>query len=155
MAFSALAAAAEFLPAPKGDVVLTVSGNIEHANAPGAARFDLAMLEALPSHRIITQTPWTDSAVEFIGPLARDVMRLVGAEGAVVQAVALNDYKAPIPMADFHDYDVIIALKLNGQHMRIRDKGPLWIAYPLDEHPEIASSAPPKMVWQLKALVVQ
>lgn len=155
VAFCALAVAAELLPAPTKDVVLTVSGNIEHMNAPGAAHFDLAMLEALPSHGFVTRTPWTDSDVEFTGPLVRDVMRLVGARGTVVQAVALNDYKASIPMTDFDDYDVIIALTLNGQHMRIRDKGPLWVAYPLDEHPEIAESAPPKMVWQLKELVVE
>ena len=143
------------IPAPTGEVILTVSGAIENTNAPGEARFDLAMLEALPSHEIVTSTPWSKDTLTFTGPLARDLMDLVGATGNTVRAIALNDYKSEIPLSDFENYDVVIAVKLNGSYMRIRDKGPLWIAYPLDQVPEIRESAPPKMVWQLTRLVVE
>lgn len=146
---------ADPLPSPTGEVVLTVSGAIENTNAPGEARFDLAMLEALPSHTIVTSTPWSKDKLAFTGPLARDIVRLVGATGDTVRAIALNDYKTEIPLSDFADYDVVIAVKLNGAYMRIRDKGPLWIAYPLDQIPAIQASAPPKMVWQLVRLVVE
>jgi hypothetical protein len=153
--FSPSRGEAEPLPKPTGEVVLTITGAIENTNAPGEARFDLAMLEALPSHTVVTLTPWSKEELTFTGPLARDVMKLVDPTGDTVTAVALNDYKSKIPLSDFEDYDVIIALKLNGEYMRIRDKGPLWIAYPLDQNPGIAESASPKMVWQLSRLQIE
>ena len=40
---------ADDLPAPEGDVVLTVTGHIHEKNVEDSAVFDMAMLEALPS----------------------------------------------------------------------------------------------------------
>lgn len=64
-------------------------------------------------------------------------MDLVGAKGQSVRVLALNDYTTLIPMDDFYKFPVIMALKMNGEYMRVRDKGPLFIVYPYDSSAEL------------------
>ena len=154
LALTLLAAApagAADLPAPTGEIILTV-GNA--GEAPVA--FDRAMLEALPQATVMTSTDWTDGVQTFTGPLARDVLAAAGVAGETVDAGALNDYHVSFPASDFDDWDVILALTMNGQALSVRDKGPLWIVYPRDgnpalQQPEINS----RWVWQLQSLMLQ
>jgi len=149
-------AAAGSLATPQGKVILTISGSIDHSNAHDKAELDRAMLEAMPLHSIETSTPWTEGVVEFQGVLARDLMAAVGARGEQVSAIALNDYRFKIPLSDFDRYDVVLAYRMNGERLRIRDKGPLWIVYPMDHHQALQNEAThSKMVWQLRRLVVE
>lgn len=62
-------------------VVLTVSGRITQHNAPQQYRWSMAMLEALPQHSFTTMTPWAQQPLQFSGPLLRDVLQTVGAQG--------------------------------------------------------------------------
>ena len=149
------AVAAE-LPAPTGEVVLIVSGQIAYKNGPEGARFDRAMLEALGTASLQTSTPWTEGVPVFRGQLMRDVLRRVGARGTRVRATALNVYSFEIPISDFEEYQVLLASEMNGRTLTVREKGPLWIVYPLDRltsgrDREIER----KMVWQLSELHVQ
>jgi hypothetical protein len=152
-----LAAVAEDGLAPARDrVVLTVTGAIGLTNAPGRADFDLDMLERLGLGRLTTWTPWTEGEVEFEGVLARRLMGAVRAKGTEVDALALNDYQQTIPLEDFDRYDVLLATRVNGELMRVRDKGPIWIVYPWSAHPELDDFATrEKSVWQLSALHVR
>jgi hypothetical protein len=36
------------------------------------------------------------------------------------RVLALNDYTTIVPLDDFHKFPVILALKMNGEYMRIR-----------------------------------
>lgn len=144
------------LAEPTGDIILTITGNISNTNAEGAANFDLDMLHALGLKTVRTLTSWTDGTQEFDGVLMRDVLAAVGAEGDAVEAVALNDYSFKIDTEDFEQYPVLLATTLNGQRLRVRDKGPLWIIYPRDDFIELQSQATDlKMVWQLRRLIVK
>jgi hypothetical protein len=150
------AARAEALPEPAGPVLLTVTGRIRNTNADGAARFDRAMLEALGVRRLATSTAWTEGRTEFEGVLARDLLDAVGAEGSSVLATALNDYSVTIPLDELRRYPVLLALKMNGQYLKIMDKGPVWIVYPRDQHTELQDSlTDKKWVWQLRELRVE
>ena len=61
-----------------------------------------------------------------------------------------------IPIDDFHRYDVLLAVRMNGQLMRTRDKGPIWIVYPWSGNPELDDFLTrEKSVWQLNALHVR
>jgi hypothetical protein len=60
-------AAAEGLEAPKGPVILTVSGKIRIFNVGETAQFDRPMLEALGMTSFKTKTPWYDNPVVFEG----------------------------------------------------------------------------------------
>ena len=82
-------------------------------------------------------------------------MALVGAKGTTVTAIALNDYKVDIPMADFTQYNVILAMTVDDKPMSRREKGPLWIIYPRDDHPDLKTpEMDSRFLWQLKTLEV-
>jgi hypothetical protein len=147
---------AEGLPQPQGKPILSVSGHIRNLNASGTAQFDREMLEALGMEVIETATPWYEGRTRFEGVSLDKLMQLVGAEGTTVTAVALNDYVTTIPMADFKKFGVLLALKRDGAYMPVRDKGPLFIVYPYDSDPQLATQTYyGRSAWQLAKLVVQ
>lgn len=148
--------AAQALTVAKGRVVLTVKGKISRRNTAAAADFDMDMLADLPQHRFVTRTPWDKQAREFTGPLLRDVLAAVGASGKTVLAVALNDYKVEIPSEDAELFEVIVARLIDGQPMRVRDRGPLFIIYPYDRDEQLRSDRYFKRsAWQLRTLDIQ
>jgi hypothetical protein len=144
------------LPRPTGPVILTVEGAITHTNAPGVAEFDLPLLEQLGLVHLRTWTPWTDGECDFEGVPAQRLMELVGATGSTVRASALNDFESSIPLADFERYPVLLATRVEGKPLEVRDKGPIWIVYPWSEAPELDDlPTRRKSVWQLKSLRVE
>lgn len=149
-------ARANVLPAPTGAVILTISGRIGVTNRDNTAQFDREGLEALGLESFTTSTPWFDGPQTFQGvPMSR-IMRVVGAQGSAVTAIALNDYSTEIPMSDFTRFNVLLALKRNGEYMRVRDKGPLFIVYPYDSVPELRGQPYyGRSAWQLSQLVVR
>ncbi len=147
---------AQGLEPPQGRVIFTVSGRISQTNGKGVAEFDRAMLLALPAATIETMTPWTDGVTKFEGPLARDLLKRVGAKGSRVKALAINDYSVAIPVSDFETYPVILAMKMNGEVLRTRSKGPLWVIYPWSEKLELRSEVIyERSIWQVKEIVVE
>lgn len=155
LAASAALAQQQPLPAPGGRVILTVSGRIGVTNEGTSARFDRAMLEEIGMASFTTATPWYDGPVTFEGvPMAKLLQRL-GAQGEMVQAIALNDYSTEIPIGDFAQYNVLLALKREGNYLTIRDKGPLFIVYPYDSDPALKSPRYyGRSAWQVARLVV-
>jgi hypothetical protein len=153
-ATAALPAAAQLAPAPE-KAILRVVGNIAQKNAGDAAAFDLAMLEKAGVSTVVTSTPWTEGKPTFEGILMRDLLKLVGAKGETVTAIALNDYKVTIPVSDFESYPVLLAYKMNGELLKVREKGPLWIIYPRDDYKELDNKPTQgKWVWQIQEIRV-
>ena len=136
--------------APTGPVILTVTG------PDGAeAVFDLDMLEALDQTVRVVETPWYDGAQEFSGPLLSDLMAHLDISGSELSVVAANDYAASMPWSDIEDYPVILATRHNGNTMSLRDKGPLFVIYPFDAHPELRNEVIfSRSVWQVQAVKV-
>ncbi len=153
----AIAMSALALDAPKGKVVLTLSGGISESNAKDkTAEFDMEMLAKLPQHSFKTRTPWHDQVREYTGPRLRDVLAAVKADGKVLKAIALNDYQVEIPAEDAAKFDVIVARLADGKPMAVRDKGPLFIMYPFDTTESLQSPLYySRAAWQLKAIEIQ
>ncbi len=150
------AAQAQILPPPTGNVVLTVSGHISNTNVDGTAQFDQAMLDDLGRVDIETQTPWYDDTVRFTGTPLAAVLEAVGAEGEILKAVALNDYETDIPMTDAWDTDVILASRLNGEIMTVRDKGPIFVIYPYSREARFQTQTYySRSAWQVTTLIVR
>lgn len=150
------AMASERLAAPTGAPILTIAGALARSTDGEQAVFDRAMLEALGTVTVETTTPWTEGVMRYEGvPLAR-VLAAVGAEGDHIIATALNAYTAEIPLADFADERVILALKENGAYLTPRNKGPLFIVYPYDASAEYHSERYfSRSVWQLTRIEVK
>jgi hypothetical protein len=103
-----------------------------------------------------TANPWYDGKVRFEGVSIDQLMKLVGAEGKTVTAVALNDYVTTIPLDDFKKFNVILALKRDGKYMAVRDKGPLFIIYPYDSDPQLQNQTYyTRSAWQVAKLIVE
>jgi hypothetical protein len=144
------------LVAPTEKPILTVTGRITATNRDGVAEFDRGMLEALGTASFETTTPWFDGPVKFEGVPMTALLARVGASGERLRVVALNDYSSEIPIEDFAQYGVIMALKRNGEYMPVRDKGPLFIVYPYDSVPELKSQKfYSRSVWQVKRIEVR
>lgn len=80
----------------------------------------------------------------------------VGANGEVADVVALNNYRTTIPLTDFTDYPVLLALKQDGEYMTVRHKGPLFIIYPFDEFVELQSDLyHARSAWQVRSITIK
>jgi len=149
------ATAAQALDRPKGRVVLTVSGRIGIRNADKVAEFDMDMLAALPQHTFSTKSPWYPEAHKFTGPLLRDVLAAVDAQGKNLRAVALNDYKVDLPVGDALKFNLVLARLMDDKPMSVREKGPLFIIYPFDADETLRTERYySRSAWQLKAIDV-
>ncbi len=156
-------AQADELPRPTGQILLEIVGNITHHNATTVidgqselvASFDLELLESLPSVTIKTDTPWTDNVSEFTGVRMDVLLKSVGAKSGHLSLEALDDYRVEVVDEMFDKYPIVLAYKLNGKYMSVRDLGPLWVMYPLDDFPELNNEqSRARCVWQLTRISV-
>ncbi|MCB1340705.1 MAG: hypothetical protein KDK24_06505 [Pseudooceanicola sp.] len=139
-----------------GDVILVIKG------LDGRTLLvDEARLRTLEWHDIATHTAWTDGLQHFSGPLLRDVLLLTGAgredlESGQLTMRALNNFMIEMPASDAWEYHPIVARVMNGQHMRVRDKGPLWIVYPRDDMPTLQDLRfDERWIWQLHEIDIE
>jgi len=147
---------ADEISRPGGEVILSISGKIENTNAEGVAEFDRAMLEDLGLVDIKTATPWYDGEMVFSGVPFSTLLEFVGAEGDTITAVALNDYEVSIPVSDAAETGVILASRLNGEEMTVRNKGPLFVIYPYDDMQELDNQTYySRSAWQVIRLEIE
>lgn len=147
---------ARALEPPAKAVVLTIGGAIGERNRGAVAAFDLDMLRALPQVSFTTLTPWDNRPLKFTGPLLRDVLAQVRASGQVLKAHAINDYRIEIPVSDAQRYDVVLAHSIDDRPLTVRTKGPLFVVYPFQRHPELQNNTYyERSIWQLRHLEVE
>ncbi len=105
---------------------------------------------ALPQAAINTENEFVDAMTSFEGPLGREVLALLGEGGSTVVLTAVNDYAVEVPVADFANYDVVFALSADGERFSRRDKGPIWVVYPMSDHQELQDPVyNSRLIWQL------
>ena len=76
--------------------------------------------------------------------------------GRQLRVKALNDFVAEIPVSDFEDNDVLLAMRRDGKPMSVRNFGPLFVLYPFDDHPELQTEKIRfRSVWQVATIVVE
>lgn len=145
------------LAAPQGPVILKLTGELESADpGEGEALFDMAMIQALPQHEIVTSNPWVDKPHKYVGPRLADVLAAVKANGKSITLTALNSFQIRINWDKVKQYEPILAWQDDGVTMRVRDKGPLWFILPLDQYPELKRSEfTDMMIWQLSGIDIQ
>lgn len=148
-------ALADDLPAPTGEIVLTVTGKIAVTNQDGVAAFDLDMLKGLGEVTFETSTPWTEGKQSFTGVPLHALLQTVGVTEGTLTAKAINDYAVEIPVSDAVVGGPILAYLQNGNPMSVREKGPLWIVYPYDLKDDYqAEVIYSRSIWQLSGIDV-
>jgi len=108
-------------------------------------------LSRMPQVTIVTGNEFIDGETAYRGPLMRDVMAALDLEQAeTLRFTAANDYFIDIPASDFRDYDVILAMEADGVRLTRRDKGPLWLMYPISDNPELRDPVfVHRLIWQV------
>jgi hypothetical protein len=141
---------------PRGKVILTVAGAIGEAGRGGPVDYTLDELERLGTADLVTETPFTPGAVRFTGVPLQRLLDAVGARGESIRATALNDYAVDLPLADTARRDALLATRVDGKPMPVRDKGPLWIVFPWRGNPELTNPLyVARSIWQLRKLEVR
>ncbi|EYD70932.1 hypothetical protein [Limimaricola hongkongensis] len=150
-------AAAEF------SIPIVIEPNVLQVGREGeeTTSFDLQALDALPQVRFETSTIWTDMVNTYSGVPVAVLLEEAGLgdslsqDDAMLELVALNDYRVRIPLADIEDDLPIIATRVDGRTFSIRDRGPYWLVYPYDRAPEYRTEDTYKRsIWQLTQMVV-
>jgi len=142
----AVAAEAE-LAAPKGQVVLTVVGDIANANRGpmdpavdrfldyhaqkfgAAAAFDLGMLERLGMETRRFKLDGLPGVQVLEGPSLAAVLDAVGAQPAQISILGLDGFAAEIDAKTLEAHDWILGVKRNGAYLGIGGFGPAWVAF--------------------------
>lgn len=121
------------------------------AAAADSVEFTLEELAQIPQVTVVTENEFTDGPVVYRGPLMRDVLAYLELDQAeTVRVFAANDYYVDIPTSDFHRYTVILALEADGARLSRREKGPLWVMYPISDHPELRDPVyNARLIWQV------
>lgn len=133
-----------------------VTGKVRMPDGTKDIALTASVLEQLPQRTITTNAPWTKEPQAYTGVLLRDLLAHLGATGTSLQVTALNDYAASIPVEDARRFDVIVAHKVNGKPIPVRDRGPLLVMYPFDSIPELQNrSYYERAIWQVKSVHVQ
>lgn len=69
---------------------------------------------------------------------------------------ALNDYSALIPLSDLDAFDPILAYRRDGQAIGIAERGPLFVIYPMLDHPELRTQVYfNRTVWQVSRITLE
>jgi len=127
--------------------------DLQLVGADRASTLDLSLekLSALPQVTVVTENEFSDGKVAYRGPLVRDVLGQLGlGEAQSVRLIAANDYFVDIPTQDFRDYDAILAMEADGKQLSRRDKGPLWLMYPISDHAELRDPVYlRRLIWQV------
>ncbi|WP_347369461.1 molybdopterin-dependent oxidoreductase [Chromobacterium vaccinii] len=139
-------------------VTLTISGNIgKFTNQPARNYvFSEAEFNALPMREISTATDWTPKGT-FRGPLVRELLARVGAQGRQIKFYGEDNYNVTIPASDFSKYDVILARTWNNKPLQLNDFGPFWVMYPIQDMSTSETSGIfiAKLAWQVTRIEVK
>ena len=133
---------------------LVVTGTA--AGASVSKSFDRAAMEEIGLVAIDTTTPWNEGVVHFEGVPIAQLLELTGVSGTTVTVTALNDYSVDIPTEDFEKFNVILAMKRNGEYMPVDDQGPFFVIYPFDSDPVLQGQPyHGRAAWQVKEIAVE
>lgn len=106
---------------------------------------------------VITKNDYVDDTTEFSGPALKDLLVKydIGPDETLTLR-AINDFSVSIPASDAYQYNVILALFNNREKMTVRDKGPIWVIYPMSDHEELRDdSYNSRIIWQLTSITAE
>lgn len=121
----------------------------------GERRFSYTQADLLAMHDapLQTTTPWTDGVLHLEGALLKTVLADAGIDAERMLAKALNDYSVMISIPEAIEEGAFIAVQMDGEPMRVRDKGPFWIVFPWSDKPELLEREIRSWsIWQLQRL---
>lgn len=153
---------AHALDEPKGEVLLTIDGDITVSNATvnkkPVAQFDLEQLKSLGVTTFATDSTWTTQSHKYTGVRLNTLLESVGVDhkNTTIRASAANGYWYDLENLELDKYPIIVAYEKDSKLLSVRERGPLWIFFPWDLYPDLETEKnKASSVWQLITLTVQ
>ena len=119
------------VPAPSGEVVLTVTGALSRPNVGSNVQFDMATLERLGLREGVVFEPWEKIDMRFTGVDLQRLLDSVGASAnaATIHITALDDYQVDLSMAEVRSGTIILATRQDGALIPVDNGGPTRIVF--------------------------
>ena len=136
-------------PAGNSDKVLIVNSDPSTSCGAKELIFSHKQLEELPQKTFTTKHTWSTEAQEFSGPLLSDVLKLVCPTTRDIYLRSLDQYSVMVNFSQIQKYEPILALKINGKTLTLREKGPLWVMINTDGFKLPERGFDVMLVWQL------
>lgn len=145
------------IPAPDGEPVVTVTGEIGTTNVDDSIQMDMDTLESVGLVDYTLTDPFEGGEVTFRGVLMSDLLDLwqVPDNATTLHMVALNDYSVDVPISDIRQYPVIFAVMQDGEYMPISTRGPAMLVYPYGEFEFDRELYDNYWIWQIKSIEVR
>jgi hypothetical protein len=117
---------------------------------------DLEDLLEFPQTSFETTTIWTEAPHVFSGPSLSGVLGAFGAGQGDLTLTGLDSYRVTLRRSMVDEVSPIIAISLDGQRIRTRNRGPYWLMFPFDSRKEFqAAEYFAASVWHLAQITVQ
>ena len=150
--------AGDAIPAPTGDVVLTVFGDISVTNSGDMLKLDMPALEGLGLVKYTVNDPWLNAKNTYTGVLISDLYKALGSSSAAtsLHITALDDYQVDISLEDAEKWPILLATRVNGDYMDIENSGPTRVIFPYDTHSDIDQIAyKDYWIWNIKSVEIR
>ena len=145
------------MPEPSGEVILTIKGDIAQTNVGDELQFDLDMIESVGVVEYSLGDPFEERQVTYRGVLMRDMLAAAGiaAKAKTLKITALNDYAIEIPVAEFDEYPIMMALQADGEYRQPDYRGPSMLVYPLHAYDNFdMNRVQDNWIWQIKTFEI-
>jgi hypothetical protein len=148
--------AGDTLPAPTGDVILTVTGKIGTKNTADGIAMDRDMIESVGQVDYTVTDPFETKDYVYRGPMMSALLDLwqVSSDATTLEVVALDDYTVNVPIDDLRKYPVLFAVQQDGQYMPVSTRGPAMLVYPYNNFDFNHVVYNDYWAWQIKSIVV-
>lgn len=146
------------IPAPTGEVILTISGKIGVTNNGDQLLLDMETLEKFGLVQYELNDPWLKEKFTYTGVLMSDLLKFIQSapEAESVHLIALDDYEVDIVVRDIEKWPILLATRANGQYMSVAENGPTRIIFPFDQFPEIDQTTyRDLMIWNIASMEVR
>lgn len=144
------------IPAPSGDVILTLTGSIANTNAEDQLDLDMATLEQMELVEYTVDDPYLNDTLTFRGVLLDTLLNIAHADENATElfTTALDDYQTAIPLSVIQ-WPVLVATTQDGERMPVSDKGPIRIIFPYHHYDLAHEDYRDYWVWQLRTIEVR
>ena len=121
------------LPAPTGDVILKVTGDIAKPNVGDECQFDAALVEQYAVDQTIDD-PWMGDGLEYRGLLLSDIWALCGGsdDATATTLVAKDGMTINIAQQDLEAWPIMVAYQVDGADLIDDLGGPVKLVFPAD-----------------------
>ncbi len=146
------------IPAPTGEVVLTISGKISNTNAENMLLLDIATLEKMGLVKYTVTDPSLNEQFTYTGVLLADLLKVIGAapDATLVHMTALDEYEVDVEIAETEKWPVLLATQTAGSYMPIESNGPTRIIFPFDDISEVDIPKYSDLaIWNLVTMEIQ